>query len=102
MDSRHAGKGQERVAHCGGSGAGQRWRKHLVQRFRHKGLQQTSEGLVESQLRKLGHLLPAAHARAKERARLLNEQPIAEAAKRRAEDKLDADSPGPRPGRDNF
>ena len=27
---------------------GERWRKHLVQRFRHKGLQQTSDGLAES------------------------------------------------------
>src|ERR1035437_6551967 len=35
---------------------------------------------------KAGDLLAAAHARAKERARLLNEQRIAEAAKRRAED----------------
>jgi hypothetical protein len=34
----------------------------------------------------VGNLLAAAHARAKERARLLNEQRIAEAAKRRAED----------------
>jgi len=81
---------------------GDRWRNDLVQRFRHKGLQQTSDGLAESQRRKAGHLLAAAHARAKERARLLNEQRIAEAAKRRAEDKLDADSPRPRPGRDNF
>src|SRR6266478_7194340 len=54
--------------------------------FRHKGLQQTSDGLAESQRRNVGHLLAAAHARAKERARLLNEQRIAEAAKRRAED----------------
>ena len=83
-------------------GRGERWRKHLVQRFRHKGLQQTSDGLAESQRRNVGHLLAAAHARAKERARLLNEQRITEAAKRRAEDKLDADSPRPRPGRDNF
>jgi hypothetical protein len=66
---------------------GERWRNDLVQRFRHKGLQQTSDGLAESQRRKAGHLLAAAHARAKERARLLNEQRIAEAAKRRAEDK---------------
>ncbi|MGA7322087.1 MAG: hypothetical protein WBW98_16385, partial [Candidatus Sulfotelmatobacter sp.] len=36
--------------------------------------------------RKVGNLLAAADARAKERARLLNEQRIAEAAKRRAED----------------
>ena len=34
----------------------------------------------------MGSLLAAAHARAKERARLLNEERIAEAAKRRAED----------------
>jgi hypothetical protein len=34
----------------------------------------------------VGSLLAAAHARAKDRARLLNEQRIAETAKRRAED----------------
>jgi hypothetical protein len=65
---------------------GERWRNDLVQRFRRKSLQQTSDGLAESQRRRAGDLLAAAHARGKERARLLNEQRIAEAAKRRAED----------------
>jgi len=64
---------------------GERWRNDLVQRFRRKSLQQTSNGLA-SQRRKAGDLLTAAHACGKERARLLNEQRIAEAAKRRAED----------------
>ena len=57
-----------------------------MQRFRRKSLQQTSDGLAKSQRRKAGDLLATAHARGKERARLLNEQLIAEAAKRRAED----------------
>jgi hypothetical protein len=42
--------------------------------------------VAASERRNAGDLLAAAHARAKERARLLNEQRIAEAAKRRAED----------------
>ncbi len=67
---------------------GERWRNDLVQRFRRKSLQQTSNGLAKSQRRKAGDLLAAAHARGKERARLLNEQRIAEAAKRRAEDEV--------------
>jgi hypothetical protein len=65
---------------------GERWRNDLVQRFRRKSLQQTSDVPAESELRKVGNLLAAAHARAKKRARLLNEQRIAEAAKRRAEE----------------
>jgi hypothetical protein len=65
---------------------GERWRNDLVQRFRRKSLQQTSDGLAKSQRRKAGDLLSVALARGKERARLLNEQRIAEAAKRRAED----------------
>ncbi len=64
----------------------ERWRNDLVLRFRRKSLQQTSDGSAESQQRKAGDLLAAAHARAKERARLLNEQRIAEAAKRRVKD----------------
>jgi len=65
---------------------GERWRNDLVRRFRRESLQLTSDGLAKSQRRKAGDLLAAAHARGKERARLLNEQRIAEAAKRRAED----------------
>ncbi len=65
---------------------GERWRNDLVQPFRRKSLEQTSDGLAESQRRKAGDLLAAAHTRAKERARLLNEQHIAEAAKRWAKD----------------
>jgi len=65
---------------------GERWRNDLVQRFRRKSLRRTSDGPAESQRRKASDLLAAAHARAKGRARLLNEQRIAEAAKRRAED----------------
>jgi len=42
--------------------------------------------LAASERRKAGDLLAAAHVRAKERARLLNEQRTGEAAKRRAED----------------
>jgi len=63
---------------------GERWRNDLVQRFRRKSLQQTSDGPAESQRRQAGDLLAAAHARAKEKARLLNDQRVAEAAKRRA------------------
>src|SRR6202011_4571960 len=44
---------------------GERWRNDLVQRFRRKSLQQTSDGPAESQRRKAGDLLAAAHARAK-------------------------------------
>jgi hypothetical protein len=65
---------------------GERWRNDLVLRFRRKSLQQTSGGLAKSQRRKVGDLLAAAHARGTERARLLNEQRIAESAKRRVED----------------
>ncbi|MGH9510826.1 MAG: hypothetical protein ACRD2U_01685 [Terriglobales bacterium] len=64
----------------------ERWRNDLVQRFRRKSLQQTSDVPAESERRKVGNLLAVAHAREKERARLRNEQRIAEAAKRRAED----------------
>ena len=65
---------------------GERWRNDLIRRFRRQNLLQTSDGSAASERRKAGDLLAAAHARAKERARLLNEQRIAEAAKRRAED----------------
>ncbi len=65
---------------------GERWRNDLVRRFRRTNLQQISDVLAASERRKAGDLLAAADARAKERARLLNEQRTAEAAKRRAED----------------
>jgi len=65
---------------------GERWRNDLIRRFPRQNLRQTSDGSAASERRKAGDLLAAAHARAKERARLLNEQRIAEAAKRRAED----------------
>ena len=65
---------------------GERWRNDLVRRFRRTNLQQTSDVLAASERRKAGDLLAAADARAKERARLLNEQRTAEAAKRREED----------------
>ena len=65
---------------------GERRRNDLVRRFRRRNLQQTSDVLAASERRKAGDLLAAAHVRAKERARLLNEQRTAEAAKRRAED----------------
>jgi hypothetical protein len=53
---------------------GERWRNDLVRRFRRTNLQQTSDALAASERRKAGDLLAAAHARANERARLLNEQ----------------------------
>ena len=65
---------------------GERWRNDLVRRFRRTNLQQTSDALAVSEWRKVGDLLVAAQTRARERARLLNEQRTAEAAKRRAED----------------
>ena len=65
---------------------GERWRNDFMRRFRRTDLQQPSDVPFASERRKVGNLLAAAHARAKERARLLNEQRIAEAAKRRAED----------------
>jgi hypothetical protein len=64
----------------------ERWRNDLLRRFRRTSLQQTSDVPAASERRKAGDLLAAAHARAKERARLLNEHRAAEAAKRRAED----------------
>ena len=86
MDSRPAGKGQERVAHHCGRGAGRALAKRLHVAFPAYGLTATSDVPFASERRKVGDLLAAAHARAKERARLLNEQRIAEAAKGRAED----------------
>src|SRR2546425_3007388 len=65
---------------------GERWRNELVRRFRRATLQQASEVLAAGEQRNAGDLLAAADARAKERARLLNEQRTAEAAKRREED----------------
>jgi hypothetical protein len=65
---------------------GERWRNDLVRRFRRTNLQQTSDVLAAGEQRNAGDLLAAADARAKERARLLNEQRTAEAAKRREED----------------
>ena len=65
---------------------GERWRNDLVRRFRRTNLQQISDVLAASERRKAGDLLAAADARAKERARLLNEQHTAEAAKRKEED----------------
>jgi hypothetical protein len=65
---------------------GERWRNDLVRRFRRTNLQQTSDVLAAGERRNAGDLLAAADARAKERARLLNEQRTAEAAKRREED----------------
>jgi hypothetical protein len=65
---------------------GERWRNDFMRRFRGPDLQQPSEVLFAIERRKAGNLLAAAHARAKDRARLLNEQRIAETAKRRAED----------------
>jgi hypothetical protein len=64
----------------------ERWRNDLVRRFRRTNLQQASDVLTASERRKAGDLLAAGETRAKERARLLNEQRTAEAAKRRAED----------------
>jgi hypothetical protein len=64
---------------------GERWRNDFMRRFRCTDLQQPSDVPFASERRKVGNLLEGAHARAKERARLLNEQRIAEAAKRRAE-----------------
>src|SRR5438132_3955928 len=65
---------------------GERWRNDFRRRFRRRDLLQPSDVPFASERRKVGNLLAAAHARAKERARLLNEQRIAEAAKRRVED----------------
>jgi hypothetical protein len=64
----------------------ERWRNDLVRRFRRTNLQQASDVLTASERRKAGDLLAAGQTRAKGRARLLNEQRTAEAAKRRAED----------------
>jgi len=61
---------------------GERWRNDFMRRFRRTDLLQPSDVPVASERRKVGNLLAAAHARAKERARLLNEQRIAEAAVR--------------------
>jgi hypothetical protein len=79
-------KDKNKLLIAGAVEQGERWRNDLVQRFRRKSLQQTSDVPAESELRKVGDLLAAAHARAKEKARLLNEQRTAEAAKRRAKD----------------
>jgi hypothetical protein len=65
---------------------GEHWRNDLMRRFRCTDLQQPSDVPFASERRKVGNLLAAVHARAKERARLLNEERIAGAAKRRAED----------------
>jgi hypothetical protein len=65
---------------------GERWRNVCMRRFRGENLRQPSEVPFAIERRKVGNLLAAAHARAKDRARLLNEQRIAETAKRRAED----------------
>jgi hypothetical protein len=65
---------------------GEHWRNDFMRRFRRTDLQQPSDVPFASERRKVGNLLAATHARAKERARLLNEQRIAETAKRRAED----------------
>ena len=65
---------------------GERWRNDFMRRFRRRDVQQPSDVPFASERRKVGNLLAAAHARAKERARLLNEQRIADAAKRRVED----------------
>ena len=65
---------------------GERWRNDLMRRFRCTDLQQPSDVPFGSERRRVGNLLAAARARAKERARLLNEERIAEAAKRRAEE----------------
>jgi hypothetical protein len=65
---------------------GEHWRNDLMRRFRCTDLQQPSDVPFASERRRVGHLRAEVHARAKERARLLNEQRIAEAAKRRAED----------------
>ncbi|HTT18133.1 MAG TPA: hypothetical protein VMG82_04265 [Candidatus Sulfotelmatobacter sp.] len=64
---------------------GERWRNDLMRRFRCTDLQQPSDVPFASERRKVGNLLAAVHARAKERARLLHEERIAEAAKGRAE-----------------
>jgi len=66
---------------------GERWRNDLMRRFRRTDLQQPSDVPFTNERRRVGNLLAAAHARAKERARLLNEQRIAEAAKRRNEER---------------
>jgi hypothetical protein len=64
----------------------ERWRNDFMRRFRGPDLRQPSEVPFASERRMVGNLLAAAHARAKDRARLLDEQRIAETAKRRAED----------------
>jgi hypothetical protein len=65
---------------------GNRWRNDFVRRFRYTDLQQPSDVPFASERRKVGNLLAEAHARAKERDRLLSEERIAEAVKRRADD----------------
>jgi hypothetical protein len=53
---------------------GERWRNDFMRRFRGPDLQQPSEVPFAIERRKVGNLLAAAHARAKDRAQLLNER----------------------------
>jgi hypothetical protein len=52
---------------------GERWRNDFMQRFRRTDLQQPSDVPFATERRKVSHLLTAAHARARKRARLLND-----------------------------
>jgi hypothetical protein len=56
---------------------GERWRNDLMRRFRRTDLEQPSDVPFTNERRRVRNLLAAAHACAKERARLLNEQRIA-------------------------
>lgn len=65
---------------------GERLRNDLIQRFQRRSSQRSSHAPAATARRTVGDLLAAAHARAKERTRRLNEEHALEEAKRKAED----------------
>ncbi|HEY1468206.1 MAG TPA: hypothetical protein VGF61_04135 [Candidatus Acidoferrum sp.] len=65
---------------------GERLRNDLIQRFQRRSSQRSSDTPAATARRTVGDLLAAAHARAKERTRRLNEERALEEAKRKAED----------------
>jgi hypothetical protein len=65
---------------------GERWRNELLRRFQQQNAPRTSHAPAEVQRRTARDLVAAAHARAEDRARLLNAKRAAEAARQKAED----------------
>ena len=65
---------------------GERWRNELLRRFQQQNVPSTSQAPNAIQRRTACNLLAAAHARAEERARLLDTKRAAEAARQKAED----------------